>query len=121
MSLFRLASRSTTVYRSAVAARTLPNRFVLPRATYASGSGLSRDSIQSRILDVLKGNEKVDPSKLTATASFSKDLGLDSLDAVEVVMAVEEEFSIEIPDAEADEIQTVAQAIDYIAKTPDAH
>ncbi|KAG2023398.1 hypothetical protein CC2G_001057 [Coprinopsis cinerea AmutBmut pab1-1] len=120
MSLFRLATRSTALSRAAWSARTTP-RFILPRATYASGSGLSRDAIQSRIFDVLKGYEKVDPSKITPTASFSKDLGLDSLDAVEVVMAVEEEFSIEIPDAEADEIQTVAQAIDYIAKTPEAH
>jgi hypothetical protein len=46
-------------------------------------------------------------------------LGLDSLDAVEVVMAVEEEFSIEIPDAEADNITTVQEAIDYISKTPE--
>jgi hypothetical protein len=44
---------------------------------------------------------------------------LDSLDAVEVVMAVEEEFSIEIPDAEADNITTVQEAIDYISKTPE--
>ena len=64
MSFLRLASRSTAVYRSAVAARALPNRFVLPRATYASGSGLSRDAIQSRIFEVLKGNEKVDPAKV---------------------------------------------------------
>jgi len=68
----------------------------------------------------LKGFEKVDPEKLTATAEFSRDLGLDSLDAVEVQMAIEEEFSIEIPDAEADEIQSVAQAIEYIKKTPAA-
>jgi hypothetical protein len=44
---------------------------------------------------------------LTPTASFTKDLGLDSLDAVEVVMAIEEEFAVEIPDAEADEITSV--------------
>jgi NADH dehydrogenase (ubiquinone) 1 alpha/beta subcomplex 1 len=43
---------------------------------------------------------------------------LDSLDAVEVVMAIEEEFSIEIPDAEADNITSIQQAIDYVAKTP---
>jgi len=70
---------------------------------------------------VLKSFEKVDASKLTPASSFTADLGLDSLDAVEVVMAVEEEFAIEIPDAEADEIQTVQQAIDYIAKSPAAH
>ncbi|RXW24775.1 hypothetical protein EST38_g1113 [Candolleomyces aberdarensis] len=121
MSLFRLASRTSALSRAAWSVRSVPNRFVLPRATYASSAGLSRDAIQTRIFDVLKGYEKVDAAKLTPTASFAKDLGLDSLDAVEVVMAVEEEFSIEIPDAEADAIQSVDQAIDYIAKTPEAH
>lgn len=57
--------------------------------------------------------------QVSNTSSFTSDLGLDSLDAVEVVMAIEEEFSIEIPDAEADNITTVQQAIDYIAKTPE--
>jgi len=47
--------------------------------------------------------------QLSPTATFTSDLGLDSLDAVEVVMAIEEEFGIEIPDAEADEITTVQQ------------
>ena len=48
------------------------------------------------------------------------DLGLDSLDTVEVVMAIEDEFSIEIPDKEADDIRTVSQAIDYISSRSDA-
>ncbi|TDL28310.1 acyl carrier protein [Rickenella mellea] len=91
------------------------------RANFAAAAGLSKDDIQTRVLDVLKGFEKVDPSKLTTSSSFTNDLGLDSLDAVEVVMAIEEEFTIEIPDAEADEIKTVQEAIEYIAKTPEAH
>lgn len=49
------------------------------------------------------------PPQLTPTSTFTSDLGLDSLDAVEVVMAIEEEFAIEIPDAEADAINTVDQ------------
>jgi len=49
--------------------------------------------------------------QLSPTATFTSDLGLDSLDAVEVVMAIEEEFGIEIPDAEADEITTVQQGM----------
>ncbi|KAF8807486.1 acyl carrier protein [Phlegmacium glaucopus] len=119
MSLSRLLTR-TTFSRGAWSSRILPARPVL-RAPYSAAAGLSRDAIQTRILDVLKGFEKVDQSRLTPSSSFSKDLGLDSLDAVEVVMAVEEEFSIVIPDVEADEIQTVDQAVDYIAKTPEAH
>ncbi|KIO28830.1 hypothetical protein M407DRAFT_242876 [Tulasnella calospora MUT 4182] len=88
---------------------------------YSASSALSKEDVTARILDVLKSFEKVDAAKLTPTSSFAEDLGLDSLDSVEVVMAVEEEFAIEIPDAEADEIKTVQQAIDYIIKTPEAH
>ncbi|PVG03391.1 putative ACP1-mitochondrial acyl-carrier protein [Serendipita vermifera] len=92
-----------------------------PRAAqYSSAGGLSKEEVEARVLDVFKGFEKVDPSKLTTTARFKEDLALDSLDSVEVVMAVEEEFSIEIPDAEADEITTVKQAIDYILESPEA-
>lgn len=61
---------------------------------YASGGGLSTKEIETRIDEVLKSFEKVDVSKVTPEASFVGDLGLDSLDAVEVVMAIEEEFNI---------------------------
>ncbi|KAI6047563.1 acyl carrier protein [Pisolithus marmoratus] len=117
MSFTRLALRNLSRSRATF---YVPPRRVL-QANYSAVSGLSTESIQSRIMDVLKGFEKVDHAKLSPAASFTNDLGLDSLDTVEVVMAVEEEFSIEIPDAEADEIKTVQQAIDYIAKTPEAH
>ncbi|WFD27959.1 mitochondrial acyl carrier protein [Malassezia nana] len=86
---------------------------------FASAGGPSLEEIKARINEVLKSFEKVDAAKLTPTASFMNDLGLDSLDAVEVVMAIEEEFNIEIPDADADAITTVQQAVDYIANTPD--
>lgn len=95
---------------------------------YASAGGPSLEEIKARINEVLKSFEKVDAAKLTPTASFMGDLGLDSLDSVEVVMAIEEEFNIvrilpshvqEIPDADADAITTVQQAVDYIANTPD--
>jgi acyl carrier protein len=57
--------------------------------------------------------------QLSASSHFSNDLGLDSLDTVEVVMAIEEEFSIEIPDKEADAIHSVDKAVDYILSQPD--
>ncbi|KAH8087943.1 acyl carrier protein-like protein [Filobasidium floriforme] len=88
---------------------------------YAASSGLNKEDITKRVMDVLKEFEKVDGVKLSPTSSFTKDLGLDSLDAVEVVMAIEEEFAIEIPDEDADAITSVGQAIEYIAKTPEAH
>ena len=54
------------------------------------------------------------------TSSFSADLGLDSLDTVEVVMAMEEEFAVEIPDAEADKITSVSEAVEYLANNANA-
>ncbi|GFZ44990.1 Putative acyl carrier protein, mitochondrial [Saitozyma sp. JCM 24511] len=117
------ASRSIAIARPMAfrAALTLPSASPVGARGYAAAAGISKEDIQSRVLDVMKTFEKVDGGKLSPTAAFTSDLGLDSLDAVEVVMAIEEEFGIEIPDAEADEITTVAQAIDYIAKTPEAH
>jgi NADH dehydrogenase (ubiquinone) 1 alpha/beta subcomplex 1 len=55
---------------------------------------------------------------VTPGASFEKDLGLDSLDVVELVMAFEEEFGVEIPDADADKIVSVTDAVKYIAAHP---
>ncbi|KAG8887172.1 hypothetical protein FRB99_004309, partial [Tulasnella sp. 403] len=76
---------------------------------YSAAAGLTKEGVTARIINVLESFEKVDASKLTPSSSFAEDLGLDSLDAVEVVMAIEEEFAIEIPDAEADEIKTIQQ------------
>lgn len=67
---------------------------------------------------VIKNFDKIDPSKVSATSKFGEDLGLDSLDAVEVVMAIEDEFAVEIPDAEADRIGSVGDAVEYIAAHP---
>jgi len=122
MSFLRLAFRTSVLTRSRLATTTVPSRtWLSPRAPFSAAAGLSKQDITTRVLDVLKGFEKVDHAKLAVSSSFAEDLGLDSLDAVEVVMAVEEEFTIEIPDAEADEIKTVHQAIEYIVKTPEAH
>ena len=94
------------------------------RRTFADAaptSSLQQNEVQERVLNVVKGFEKIkDASKVTATSTFGGDLGLDSLDAVEVVMAFEDEFGIEIPDADADKIQSTADAIKYIAAHPKA-
>jgi NADH dehydrogenase (ubiquinone) 1 alpha/beta subcomplex 1 len=60
----------------------------------------------------------VNASKLNSGARFKEDLELDSLDAVEIVMAIEEEFAIEIPDSEADKILSVADAVSFISTHP---
>ncbi|ORX93440.1 putative ACP1-mitochondrial acyl-carrier protein [Basidiobolus meristosporus CBS 931.73] len=108
-----------SIVASSVTRTAYPSVYGFSR--FYSAGALSRSDIESRILDVLRGYDKVDQSKLNAQSHFNKDLGLDSLDTVEVVMAIEEEFSVEIPDKDADEIKTVGHAIDYITKREDAH
>ncbi|KAJ4957522.1 hypothetical protein NE237_024633 [Protea cynaroides] len=79
---------------------------------------LEKEEVTERVLDVVKSFPKVDPSKVTPDVHFQKDLGLDSLDTVEIVMALEEEFKLEIPDLEADKIVSCPLAIEYIANHP---
>ncbi len=67
-----------------------------------------------RVKKIVVEHLGVDEAKVTENASFIDDLGADSLDTVELVMAFEEEFGIEIPDDAAEKIQTVRDAIDYI-------
>lgn len=81
---------------------------------------LTRDFVQERIVDTLKACDKVDPAKITPTANLSKDLGLDSLDVVDALFFIEEEFGIEIPDEDANELYSVDQIVDYILAQPDA-
>lgn len=81
---------------------------------------LTYDEVKERVLTVVKSFDKVDAAKVTASAHFQKDLGIDSLDAVELVMALEDEFVVEIPDVEAEKIQSVADAIQYISTHPHA-
>jgi acyl carrier protein len=70
--------------------------------------------VASRVQKIVVENLSVDAAKVVAAASFVDDLGADSLDIVELVMAFEEEFNIEIPDDAAEKIQTVGDAISYI-------
>eukprot|EP00924_Labyrinthula_sp_SR-Ha-C_P011586 maker-scaffold_17-snap-gene-2.4-mRNA-1 protein AED:0.34 eAED:0.34 QI:347/1/1/1/1/1/3/186/131 len=91
-----------------------------PFRSFSATAFLDETDVTDRVITVLQNFEKVDASKVTKTSDFSKDLGLDSLDAVEVVMAIEEEFVVEIPDAEAEKILTVEDAIKFIVAHPRA-
>jgi len=71
-------------------------------------------AIQDKITEIIVEQLGVKPEEVTPEASFVDDLGADSLDTVELVMALEEEFGIEIPDEDAEKIQTVGDAIRYI-------
>jgi acyl carrier protein len=71
-------------------------------------------SVQERVIDIVAEQLGVDKEKITAETSFVNDLGADSLDTVELVMELEEEFDITIPDDAAEKIQTVGQAVQFI-------
>lgn len=71
-------------------------------------------SIEDRVKKIVVEQLGVKDEEVTSAASFVDDLGADSLDTVELVMALEEEFECEIPDEEAEKITTVKQAIDYV-------
>lgn len=74
------------------------------------------DSIESRVRDIIVTELGVEEDQVTNEASFMEDLGADSLDTVELVMAFEEEFGIDIPDSDAEQMRTVIDAIGYIRK-----
>ncbi len=78
------------------------------------GITFKMSSIEERVKKIVVEQLSVKEEEVTNDASFVDDLGADSLDTVELVMALEEEFECEIPDEEAEKIATVQQAIDYI-------
>lgn len=77
-------------------------------------------AVEERVRDIVAEQLGVDKDKVSPDTSFVNDLGADSLDTVELVMELEEEFDISIPDDAAEKIQTVGQAIDFIQKAQSA-
>ena len=78
-------------------------------------------SIEERVIDIVADQLGVEKEKITRDSNFVNDLGADSLDTVELVMELEEEFEINIPDDAADKIQTVGEAIDHISNASEAN
>jgi acyl carrier protein len=76
--------------------------------------GFSMENIEQRVKKIVAEQLGVNEADIKNESSFVEDLGADSLDTVELVMALEEEFECEIPDEEAEKITTVQQAIDYV-------
>ncbi|MBK9322500.1 MAG: acyl carrier protein [Bdellovibrionaceae bacterium] len=72
--------------------------------------------IHPKVKDIIVEQLGVDPDKVKAEASFIDDLGADSLDIVELVMAMEEEFDLEIPDEDAEKLKTVQDVASYLTK-----
>lgn len=118
------------MFRSVISRSLQPAaRVMMPRVAppamvrfYAGFPALTKDLATERIVELLEGYDKVDVSKtpISEASSYVSDLGLDSLDVVEVIMEVEHEFNIQIPDHEADTLKTVGQTVEYILSQPDA-
>jgi acyl carrier protein len=76
--------------------------------------------LEARVKDIIAEELGVEKEKLTSAASFMEDLGADSLDTVELVMAFEKEFDLDIPDEEAEKLRTVGDALKYLHARMDA-
>ena len=74
------------------------------------------ESVSDRVMDIVADQLGYDRDKITKDTEFVKDLGADSLDVVELIMELEQNFDITIPDEEAEKIQKVGEAIDYIER-----
>lgn len=81
---------------------------------------MSNSDTFEKVKKIVAEQLEVDPNKVIPSATFAEDLGADSLDTVELVMALEEEFEIEIPDEAAEKIDTVQAAVDFIEKNSTA-
>ena len=75
---------------------------------------MAEKSIEEKVKDIIVEQLGVNPEQVTPQAKFIEDLGADSLDTVELVMAFEEEFNVEVPDEEAEKLQTVGDVVKYI-------
>ena len=75
---------------------------------------MAEKSIEQRVKDIIVEQLGVKPDQVTPEAKFIEDLGADSLDTVELIMALEEEFGIEVPDEQAEKLQSVGDVIKYI-------
>jgi len=80
---------------------------------------MSEKSIEEKVKDIIVEQLGVNAEQVTTTASFIEDLGADSLDTVELVMAFEEEFGVEVPDEDAEKLQSVGDVIKYIEEKAD--
>ncbi|KAK6171150.1 hypothetical protein SNE40_019400 [Patella caerulea] len=86
---------------------------------YSEKPPLNLELIEKRVLLVLKLYDKINAEKLTLDSHFMNDLGLDSLDQVEIIMAMEDEFGFEIPDADSERLMRPKEIIQYIADKED--
>jgi len=92
----------------------VPERAGFDRLSRGATDSMADKNVEDKVKQIIVEQLGVDEGEVTPNASFVDDLGADSLDTVELVMAFEEAFDIEIPDEDAEKIKTVKDAIDYI-------
>jgi len=114
MKAYKLTSSISPLYK-----RKKKSEFALaklqPTATSPPTSPLlMADNIQEKVRDIIVEQLGVNPEQVTPEAKFIEDLGADSLDTVELVMAFEEEFGIDVPDEEAEKLQSVGDVVRYV-------
>ena len=109
-SLYRKRSECFSNVQAGTAMECIPPKRVVSRRSPKVAS------VEERVIDIVAEQLGVSKDQITRETSFVNDLGADSLDTVELVMELEEEFDINIPDDAAEKIQTVGQAIDHIEK-----
>ncbi|XP_049645198.1 acyl carrier protein, mitochondrial [Suncus etruscus] len=107
--------------RPAAPLAQVPGRLAQLCRQYSDAPPLTLEGIKDRVLYVLKLYDKIDPEKLSVNSHFMKDLGLDSLDQVEIIMAMEDEFGFEIPDIDAEKLMCPQEIVDYIADKKDVY
>jgi acyl carrier protein len=108
------SSEATSVSRNSAAAVSYrPSDPAVPK-TASEGRSVSDEQIRQRVIDIVCEHLAVNKEQVTDTTSFIEDIGADSLDIVELVMELEEEFDIQIPDDQAEKIKTVGEAVEYI-------
>merc|ERR1712156_1159698 len=89
----------------------------MPSRLYSSNVTMNMADIESRVVTVCKASDKITADKVTLESHFINDLGLDSLDHVEVIMAMEDEFGFEIPDDHAEKLLTPGKIAQYVCES----
>jgi acyl carrier protein len=102
--------------KSAAIKDSPPAASLVKESQPATTTTTTSSSVEERVIDIVCENLGVNKEQVTRQTAFIEDIGADSLDIVELVMELEEEFEITIPDDQAEQIKTVGEAIDYIER-----
>ncbi|KYM97239.1 Acyl carrier protein, mitochondrial [Cyphomyrmex costatus] len=113
--------KAVTAYNNVLVEKGLRDTRIKQVRHYSHKDPLTLDIINQRVLLVLKLYDKIEPTKLTLDSHFMDDLGLDSLDHVEIIMAMEDEFGFEIPDMDAERLLKPKDIVRYVADKEDIY